>query len=241
MSFKSIDYLNPYQYLNLPFKVENDDITYTYIYTIQKLIEWYKNYPLQHRIFYITDHLEKYIIQNNLFKTLKLMQNINYGISEYNLILENIKFKYDFQNKTLNQILMIIHDYLSIKMYNIEVRLTGDFANRQKNILINKKIPLNGVKYCYFEFSSQILAGSKINEENIYTLLRDNFKLSNWNDSSITYIIPEYNFNIIFNTCVVNSTPSNYITKKINTHSIRHKITNYTKEVEMNKFFLVYI
>lgn len=236
-----IDCLHPQQKLPMPFKIEGNNMMHLHFYTIEKLIEWYKNYPIEHRIYYLKNLLEKYIIQNNLLKILKSMKNIDYGIIDYNFILNSIKNKYTLQDKTLNQILMTIHDYLSIKMNNIEVRLSGEFADRQKNILINKRIPLKGSNYCYIEFYSQQLVSSKINEEIIYGFLRDNFILSHWNDSSITYTIPGYDFHIIFKVDVVNSTPTNYITTRMNTHTPNHKIIPYTKEVEINRFFLVYI
>lgn len=241
MSLSHIDCLNPHVYLPSPFNVEGNDMMRFNIYTIEKLIEWYKNYPLEHRIYYLKNLLEKYIIQNNLLNILKSMKNINYNIPDYNFILNNIKDKYTFQNKTLNQILMTILDYLSIKMNNIEVKLSGEFADRQKNILIDKRIPLKGSNYCYFAFYNQQLVGSKINEEIIYGLLRDNFILSHWNNNSITYTIRGYDFHIIFKVDILNSTPTNYITTRMNTHTPNHKIISYTKEVENNRFFLVYI
>ena len=237
MSFQQIDCLNPCMYLTTPFRVEdNYDI-----YTVQKLIEWYQNYPIKHRIHYLKYYLEKYIIQNNLLKILKAMKDIDYGIPDYNFVLINIKNKYTFQDKTLNQILLTILDYLSIKLDTIEVRLSGEFADRQKNILVDKKIPLKGSNYCYFDFYNNKLVGSKLNEEIIYDLLRDNFILSHWNDNSITYTIPGYEFHIIFKVDIINSTPSNYITTSMNKHSIKYKITPYTKEVDINRFFLAYV
>lgn len=241
MSSPKIDCLDPYMYLATPFRVEGANMTIINIYTIEKLIEWYQHYPIQHRIYYLKDYLEKYIIQNNLLKILKAMKNIDYGIPDYNFILNSIKNKYNFQDKTLNQILMTILDYLSIKMNPIEVRLSGEFANNQKRIRVNKKIPLSGSNYCYFEFISSVLCGSKLNEEIIFDLLRDNFKLSHWNDNSITYIIPGYEFHIIFKVDVLNSSTSNYITTRTNSHDPKHKLIPYTKEVEINRFFLAYV